>query len=74
MWWSKKGNKGRQGQAVAKSASGVPFNTDLDSARGPAPEDVEAPKEVIIRPEPDHAPAGQYPLHICNQFVADWFT
>ncbi|DBB08757.1 TPA: hypothetical protein ACH3X3_008192 [Trebouxia sp. C0006] len=57
VWWSKKGNKGRQGQAVAKSASGVPFNTDLDSARGPAPEDVQAPKEVIIRPEPDHAPA-----------------
>ncbi|DBA83586.1 TPA: hypothetical protein ACH3X1_006158 [Trebouxia sp. C0004] len=58
VWWSKKGSKGQQGQAVSKSASGVPFNTDLDSARGPPPQDVEAPKEVVMQPEPDHAPAG----------------
>ena len=48
----------------------MPFNTDLDSARGPAPEDVEAPKEVIMRPEPDHAPAGH--IHITFATNCSW--
>ena len=49
----------------------MPFNTDLDSARGPTPEDVEAPKEVIMRPEPDHAPAGH--IHIALATNCSWF-
>lgn len=51
-----------------KSASGVPFNMDLDSARGPGPEDVEDvedPKEVTGAPEPDHAPEGVFLLLHC---------
>ena len=32
---------------------------DLDSARGPGPEDPEDPKELVVSPEPDHAPAGE---------------
>lgn len=56
------------GQPVSKTASGVPFNQDLDSARGPGHEDPESPKEVVIQSEPepesepglepDHAPPG----------------
>ena len=81
--WFKR-DKGAQrgaGQPVSKTASGVPFNQDLDSARGPSPEDPESPKEVMVHPEPepepetelglepDHAPAGPFPvlviLEIC---------
>lgn len=59
LWWSRRDDKRQQGQPVAKSASGVPFNMDLDSARGPGPEDPEDPKELVVSPEPDHAPAGE---------------
>ena len=47
----------------------MPFNQDLDSARGPGPEDPESPKPVAMQQlpevqpelEPDHAPAGGLP-------------
>lgn len=72
VWWGKRGKGSGQGrsrdQAVSKSASGVPFNQDLDSARGPGPEDPSNPTaEDVMQPspvgpqpdaEPDHAPPG----------------
>lgn len=53
LWWGKRDPKPqKKGQAVSKSASGVPFNMDLDSARGP--QEPDNPKEVVVHPEPDH--------------------
>ncbi len=72
LWWSKRDAKSQKGQAVGKSASGVPFNMDLDSARGPGPQDPEDPKELVIHPEPDHTPEGK-PLQSFGPLIPGTF-
>lgn len=73
VWWGKRRKRSQgaavlAGQPVGKTSSGLPFNQDLDSARGPGNQDPETPPQSVGPPspvgpeaayrEPDHAPAG----------------